>query len=221
MPDFAGRLPEPVGVGEVGEPEPSLVAVPHLVHRGVRGGELPLVECVTAQINQVFMNLLLNAMGAIPDRGAIRLRTEREGDHSVRISIRDSGRGIPAEKLSRLFDPTFHAHGPRVGAGLGLSICHQIVQDHRGQILVESSPGQGSTFTVVLPIRAVATAVTERRSRPRGERGRCPGSDTLGAGGGGLPGQGLPGQGLPGLGGAKLPGLGGGFPGLPGLPKKK
>jgi hypothetical protein len=110
-------------------------------------------------------DLLLNAIGAIPGRGTIRIRTERAEDHSVRVSISDTGKGIPQEKLPRLFHPTFHAHGPRVGAGLGLSICHKIVQDHRGQILVESTPGQGSTFTVVLPIAFAGTA------RPSGSEG--------------------------------------------------
>jgi PAS domain S-box-containing protein len=115
-------------------------------------GRLPRVECLASQINQVFMNLLTNAIHAIPDKGTIRIRTQSEGE-AVRISISDTGRGIPPEKLERLFEPTFTHQGARVGAGLGLSICQKIVEEHQGRILVESTPGKGSTFTVVLPVK--------------------------------------------------------------------
>jgi signal transduction histidine kinase len=114
-------------------------------------GALPPVECVPSEINQVFMNLLVNAIEAIPEKGVIRVRTEKEGG-TVRISINDSGRGIPREKLDRLFEPSFTTQRGRIGAGLGLPISYKIVQDHHGQILVESGPGLGSTFTVVLPV---------------------------------------------------------------------
>ncbi len=114
-------------------------------------GALPLVECVPSQINQVFMNLLVNAIEAIPEKGVIRIRTEKEGG-TAKVSITDTGRGIAREKLDRLFEPSFTTQRGRIGAGLGLPISYKIIQDHHGQILVESTPGLGSTFTVVLPV---------------------------------------------------------------------
>jgi signal transduction histidine kinase len=83
--------------------------------------QLPLVECVPSQVNQVFMNILVNAVEAISGHGTIRIKTEGEPSR-VRISISDSGRGIAPEKIRELFEPSFTTHGGRVGAGLGLSI---------------------------------------------------------------------------------------------------
>jgi signal transduction histidine kinase len=116
-------------------------------------GELPPVLCYPGRLNQVFLNLLNNAQQAIEGEGTIFLSTQRrEGE--VYIAVRDSGAGIPAEHLPRIFDPGFTTKGVGVGTGLGLSICYQIVQDHGGRIEVESAPGRGSTFTVVLPLGA-------------------------------------------------------------------
>jgi signal transduction histidine kinase len=114
--------------------------------------EIPPVRCHPNQINQVFMNLLVNAAQAIPDRGEIRLRTFREGD-MVKVQISDSGVGIPPANLEKIFDPGFTTKGVGVGTGLGLSICFKIAEDHKGGIEVESEVGKGSTFTLRLPIR--------------------------------------------------------------------
>jgi len=113
-------------------------------------GSLPEIQCHPNQLNQVFMNILVNASQAIPERGTIRIRTWKEGDF-VRIAISDTGIGIPAEHLSKVFDPGFTTKGVGIGTGLGLSICYKIVEDHGGTIEVESSKS-GTTFTITLPV---------------------------------------------------------------------
>ena len=115
-------------------------------------GEIPAIHCHPNQINQVFMNLLVNASQAVDGMGKITVRTFREGD-IVNVQFSDTGVGIPPEDLSRIFDPGFTTKGVGVGTGLGLSICFKIVQDHGGDIDVQSEVGRGSTFTVRLPIR--------------------------------------------------------------------
>jgi len=114
--------------------------------------DLPDIECLPNQLNQVFMNILVNAAQAIEGRGTITVRTFMEND-SVKISISDSGRGIPPEYLSKVFDPGFTTKGVGVGTGLGLSICYKIIEDHHGTIEVESS-GSGTTFTITFPLKA-------------------------------------------------------------------
>lgn len=114
-------------------------------------GQLPLVVCFPSRINQVFLNLLVNASQAIEGKGRIVLRTRHVGDR-VEIEIEDSGKGIPQENLARIFDPGFTTKGVGVGTGLGLSICYQIVEDHQGDIRVQSEVGRGTTFTIVLPV---------------------------------------------------------------------
>jgi two-component system NtrC family sensor kinase len=115
-------------------------------------GELPLVECLPSQLNQVFLNLLVNAAQAIPDHGTINLRSCRDGDW-VRIAIRDNGTGVPPEIRARIFDPFFTTKPIGKGTGLGLSVAYGIVEKHGGRIEVDSEPGQGATFTVCLPIK--------------------------------------------------------------------
>lgn len=115
-------------------------------------GTLPQVECRLSQLNQVFMNLLVNAAHAISDRGVITLRTEQAGNW-VRIAISDTGCGIPPEILDRIFDPFFTTKPVGKGTGLGLSISYGIVDKHGGRIEVDSHPGHGTTFTIWLPIR--------------------------------------------------------------------
>jgi two-component system NtrC family sensor kinase len=114
-------------------------------------GELPLIEAVPDQINQVLMNLLTNACDAIADRGTIRVTTRREGD-AVCIAVADDGSGIPDSDLDQIFDPFFTTKPQGHGTGLGLSISHGIVEDHDGRIDVESGVGRGTTFVVWLPI---------------------------------------------------------------------
>ncbi|MEW6439576.1 MAG: ATP-binding protein [bacterium] len=119
------------------------------VHRDYRlTGRVP---CNLGQLNQVFMNLLTNAVQAIENKGDIWVRTEQRGDEAV-ISVQDSGVGIPPEKLPRIFEPFFTTKEVGQGTGLGLSISHKIVQQHNGRIEVESAPGKGSTFRVFLPM---------------------------------------------------------------------
>ncbi len=115
-------------------------------------GPLPEIECYPNQLNQVFMNILVNAAQAMPGKGTLRLKASREGS-LARISISDTGVGIPKENLAKIFDPGFTTKGVGVGTGLGLSICYKIIQDHHGRIDVESEVGKGSTFTFTLPVR--------------------------------------------------------------------
>ncbi|CAM8751924.1 histidine kinase [Burkholderia pseudomallei] len=115
-------------------------------------GVLPLVECNTAQLSQVFMNLLVNAAQSIGTHGTITIRTTHDGD-TVSISIADTGAGIPEDAIGRIFDPFFTTKPVGQGTGLGLSISHGIVEHHGGRIDVESHVGRGSTLTVTLPVR--------------------------------------------------------------------
>jgi two-component system, NtrC family, sensor kinase len=115
-------------------------------------GELPLVECHPQQLNQVFMNLIMNARQATADGGTITIRTSCV-EHVVEVSVEDTGSGIPPENLAKIFEPGFTSKGGRVGMGLGLPICQQIMEQHAGRILVRSEPGAGATFTVRLPLR--------------------------------------------------------------------
>lgn len=114
-------------------------------------GDLPLVNCYPNQLNQVFMNLLINAAQAIPGEGQITIKTRAAGEF-VEIAISDNGRGISETNLERIFDPGFTTKGVGVGTGLGLSISYNIVKKHDGDILVSSKVGGGSTFTIRLPV---------------------------------------------------------------------
>lgn len=116
-------------------------------------GTIPQVDCLPSQINQVFLNLLVNAAQAIPDNeyGRITVRTARNADE-VWIEIADSGCGISQEHLSRIFEPFFTTKPVGLGTGLGLSLSFSIVQRHQGRLEVRSEVGQGTTFRVVLPI---------------------------------------------------------------------
>lgn len=113
--------------------------------------DLPHIECVPAEINQVFMNLLLNAAQAMLTPGSVRINGGIENDE-VWISISDTGKGIPPENLPRIFDPFFTTKPVGQGTGLGLSRVHGIIGLHQGRIEVSSQAGQGTIFTVHLPI---------------------------------------------------------------------
>jgi PAS domain S-box-containing protein len=115
-------------------------------------GEIPQILCHQQQINQVFMNLLVNGAHAIEERGVITLRTRAEGD-GVAVSISDTGKGIPPENLGRIFEPFFTTKPAGKGTGLGLHLVDGIVRAHGGRIEVESTVGAGTTFTVRLPGR--------------------------------------------------------------------
>ncbi|MEO5858536.1 MAG: ATP-binding protein [Pyrinomonadaceae bacterium] len=115
-------------------------------------GDLPLVESFAGQLNQVWMNILANAAQALPAEGGdVTVTTVRDGDW-ITVEITDSGKGMPAEDLDRIFDPFFTTKELGEGTGLGLSISFGIVQKHNGTISVRSRPGEGTTFTVRLPI---------------------------------------------------------------------
>jgi signal transduction histidine kinase len=113
-------------------------------------GELPLLKCNPGQLNQVFMNLLVNAAHAIGNGGTITIRTWH-GQNGIHLSISDNGHGIPDQIRSRIFEPFFTTKEVGQGTGLGLSISYDIVRKHGGTIEVDSSPDTGTTFTVHLP----------------------------------------------------------------------
>jgi signal transduction histidine kinase len=116
-------------------------------------GNIPEIECFPDQLNQVFMNILVNAVHAIEGDGKITISTRSDGK-DVTLTFSDTGKGIRPENLSKIFDPGFTTKGVGVGSGLGLAICYKIVREHGGRIQVSSEPGQGSTFTITLPIEA-------------------------------------------------------------------
>ncbi len=116
-------------------------------------GLIPEVECLPSEINQVMMNLLVNAAHAIgEERGKITIRTS-VGDGCVSVEISDTGCGVPKENLSRIFDPFFTTKPVGKGTGLGLSLSYGIVQKHSGTLGVESEVGKGTTFRLTLPVK--------------------------------------------------------------------
>ena len=116
-----------------------------------RYGELPLVNCAPSQINQVFMNLLLNAAQAIEEYGRIIIRTGCDAE-TVWVEVSDNGTGIAPENVARVFEPFFTTKPGGQGTGLGLSLSYSIVQRHHGRIEVRAQPGGGCCFRVTLPI---------------------------------------------------------------------
>ena len=137
-------------------------------------GDLPLVNCYPGQLNQVFMNILANALDALEDRdrarssealkqqpSTIKIQTQRVGDNRVSIAISDNGPGIPEAVRQRIFDPFFTTKPVGKGTGMGMSISHQIITEkHGGQIQCLSQPGQGAEFVIQIPQRqnVLATA---------------------------------------------------------------
>jgi two-component system NtrC family sensor kinase len=114
-------------------------------------GNLPQVKCLASQLNQVFMNLIVNASQAIANNGVITIRTGVDGD-GVWVEIGDNGAGIAPDILTRIFDPFFTTKPVGKGTGLGLSLSYNIVAKHGGRIDVASELGQGTRFTVHLPL---------------------------------------------------------------------
>jgi two-component system NtrC family sensor kinase len=124
-------------------------------------GEIPDITCAPSQINQVFLNLITNAVQAMPEeRGSITLTSRKEGE-GVAVDVEDDGSGIPPEVMSKIFDPFFTTKEIGKGTGLGLSISYKIIQEHGGKISVESKPGHGTKFTVWLPLTPPAEANLE------------------------------------------------------------
>ena len=114
-------------------------------------GDLPEVECMASQINQVILNLLVNAAHAVAPHGTITINTYSDDTH-VYIQIRDNGCGIEQDIIDRIFDPFFTTKGVGKGTGLGLSLSYGIIEKHNGRLMVESTVGEGTTFTIKLPI---------------------------------------------------------------------
>jgi two-component system, NtrC family, sensor kinase len=116
--------------------------------------DLPFILASQDHLQGVWLNLVMNAIDAIEDgEGEIHIFTRQAGDE-VRVSVIDTGKGIPSERLSRIFEPFYTTKAPGRGTGLGLSLCHRIVKLHGGQILVSSQVGKGTEFIVTLPIPA-------------------------------------------------------------------
>ena len=123
----------------------------------IRWRRASLVRCYPSRLNQVYMNLLVNAGQAIEGKGEIHLKTDATEDGVV-VEFTDSGEGIPAENLNRVFDPDFTTKGVKVGTDHGLSIVRRILDEHNGKIEVESKVGKGSRFRVSLYIRPAREA---------------------------------------------------------------
>ena len=113
-------------------------------------GDIPEVKCNIQELNQVFMNLLVNAGHAIETHGTITIKTSRVGEDNVEIKISDTGSGIPEEAKSKIFDPFFTTKEVGKGTGLGLNLSYNIIAKHGGTIEVESEVGKGTTFTIIL-----------------------------------------------------------------------
>lgn len=121
-------------------------------------GDLPEVQCLPSELNQVFMNLLVNAAHAITkERGTITIRTGAEAGEAW-VEVADDGAGIAAENLQRIFDPFFTTKPVGQGTGLGLSLSYGIVQKHGGRMEVTSEIGQGTTFRVTIPVERAQAA---------------------------------------------------------------
>lgn len=115
-------------------------------------GGLPLLKCNPGQLNQVFMNMLVNAAHAIEKQGEIAVKTWHEGG-DIHVSISDTGSGIPEDRINRIFEPFYTTKEVGKGTGLGLSIAYDIVKKHDGEITVQSEVGKGSVFTIRIPVR--------------------------------------------------------------------
>ncbi|WP_293132699.1 PAS domain S-box protein [Microcoleus sp. bin38.metabat.b11b12b14.051] len=142
-------------------------------------GSLPLVECYSGKINQVFMNLIGNAIDAIEEynagrsvaeaktnRSKIKIKTEVQNSNAV-IRISDNGPGMPQEVCQQLFEAFFTTKPAGKGTGLGLSISYKVLQEHSGMLSCVSAPGQGAEFIIEMPIEQISQLTVDRRARPR------------------------------------------------------
>ena len=114
-------------------------------------GNLPHTKCYSRQINQIFVNLLINAVNSIADKGVIKIKTWHK-DGFIFMEVSDTGVGIPRQNLIKIFEPFFTTKDAGKGTGLGLSITYEIVQRHKGEITVKSEVGRGTTFTIRIPV---------------------------------------------------------------------
>jgi signal transduction histidine kinase len=142
------------------ELENALTLVHHEIKRRIevirKYGDIPRCTCFPSQLNGVFVNVLMNAAQAIEGEGKIFIETLRDGNN-IKVKFTDTGEGIPAEDLERIFEPGFTTKSPDEGTGLGLAICKRTMEEHHGRIEVESEIGRGTSFTVVLPIKHEAS----------------------------------------------------------------
>ena len=121
-------------------------------------GDIPDIEYYPGKLNQVFMNILSNGIQAIEDRGEIHIKTQFDG-RNLKITISDSGKGMPEKVLKRIFEPFYTTKEMGQGSGLGLSICYKIISEHHGYINVCSEPGKGTEFIITLPQKQAGTVL--------------------------------------------------------------
>lgn len=147
--------------------EDTLVLIHHDIKHNIAikkdFGDIPKISCYPGRLNQVFLNLLINSKQAITGNGTISITT-RADDKKVYITFQDDGSGIAPENQKKIFDPGFTTRGRGVGTGLGLSICYQIIQEHRGEIKVESELEKGTTFEIILPLDLEHILDSEKKS---------------------------------------------------------
>jgi signal transduction histidine kinase len=116
---------------------------------------LPTIAARPGELDQIFLNLINNAIDAMLQGGTLTVETRAAGD-SIEVRIADTGEGIPTENIEKIFEPFFTTRRARNGVGLGLSIVHEIVERYSGTIRVESEPGKGTSFTVRIPTRGLS-----------------------------------------------------------------
>lgn len=129
------------------------------IHVAKEYGKLPKIYCFPSELNQVFMTLLRNAVQAIEQEGVTTINTSAD-EEKVYIRISDTGKGIPSEQLKTIFDLSFTTKDSRVGMAMGLVNAYHIIQQHHGELKVESEVGKGSTFTIILPMDLKKTIKT-------------------------------------------------------------
>jgi signal transduction histidine kinase len=121
---------------------------------------LPRVMGNPRNLQQVFLNLFLNSIQAMPEGGKLSVRAIVQDDYQLRVDVSDTGVGIPPEDLGKVFDPFFTTKEPGQGTGLGLSVSYSIIEKHRGRLLVDSKVGEGTTFTILLPFKENGRTLT-------------------------------------------------------------
>ena len=156
--------------------EDTLVILSHQLKYGENGvnvkrsfGSLPPITAYVGELNQVWTNLIHNAIQAMDGRGEILIETKRARTASVEVAIQDTGPGIPADVAPRIFEPFFTTKAKGEGTGLGLSICARIVEKHGGTIRVESQPGR-TRFEVRLPVEGPGRAAPDGAATARAWR---------------------------------------------------